>query len=74
MGGGTGGFAIPAVSNTNAAAVVQMDVDCRARKRYLRVSMTPGASATLALVAGMSKAEVAPVNASEKGVIGWVVG
>lgn len=73
VGGGTGGFTIPAVSDTNAAAVVQMDVDCRARKRYLRVSMTPGASATLALVAGMSKAEVAPVSAAEKGVIGWVV-
>jgi hypothetical protein len=74
VGGGTGGFTIPAVSNTNNPAVVQMDIDCRAKKRYLKVSMTPGASATLALVAGLSKAEVAPVNASEKGVIGWVVG
>jgi hypothetical protein len=74
VGGGTGGFTIPAVSDTNSAAVVQMDIDCRAKKRYLKVSMTPGASATLALVAGMSKAEVAPVNASQKGVIGWVVG
>jgi hypothetical protein len=74
VGGGSGGFTIPAVSDTNSAAVVQMDIDCRAKKRYLKVSMSPGASATLALVAGMSKAEVAPVNASQKGVIGWVVG
>lgn len=73
VGGGVGGFAIPAISNTNNPAIVQMDIDCRARRRYLRVSMTPGASATLALVAGMSKAEVAPVNAAEKGLIGWVV-
>jgi hypothetical protein len=36
--------------------------------------MTPGVSATLALVADMSRAEEAPVNASEKNVIGWVVG
>jgi hypothetical protein len=74
VGGGTGGFTIPAASNTSVAPVVQMDIDCRARKRYLKVSMTPGVSATLALVAGLSKAEVAPVNAAQKGVIGWVVG
>jgi len=74
VGGGTGGFTIPAVSDTNSAAVVQMDIDCRAKKRYLKVSMSPGASATLALVAGMSRAEVAPTAAAGKGVIGWVVG
>ncbi len=74
VGGGTGGFTIPAVSNTSQAATVQMDIDCKAKKRYLRVSMTPGVSATLALVAGMSRAEEAPVNAAEKNVIGWVVG
>lgn len=74
VGGGTGGFTIPAVSDTNSAAIVQMDIDCRARKRYLKVSMTPGATATLGLVAGLSKAEVAPTTAAEKNVIGWVVG
>jgi len=74
VGGGTGGFTIPAVVATGVPAVVQMDIDCRAKKRYLRVSMTPGASATLALVAGMSRAEVAPTAAAGKGVIGWVVG
>jgi hypothetical protein len=74
VGGGTGGFTIPAASDTNSAAIVQMDIDCRAKKRYLKVSMSPGASATLALVAGMSRAEVAPTAAAGKGVIGWVVG
>jgi hypothetical protein len=74
VGDGSGGFTIPAVSDTDAAAIVQMDIDCRARKRYLKVSMTPGASATLGIVAGMSRAEVAPTNAAGKGVIGWVVG
>jgi len=74
VGGGTGGFTIPAVSDTNSAAIVQMDIDCKAKKRYLKVSMTPGASATLGIVAGMSRAEVAPTNASGKGLIGWVVG
>jgi len=74
VGGGAGGFTIPAVSDTDAAAIVQMDIDCRARKRYLKVSMTPGASATLGIVAGMSRAEVAPTAAAGKGLIGWVVG
>jgi hypothetical protein len=74
VGGGTGGFTIPAVADTNSAAIVQMDIDCRARKRYLKVSMTPGVTATLGIVAGLSKAEVAPTSAAEKNVIGWVVG
>jgi hypothetical protein len=74
VGGGSGGFTIPAVSDTNSAAIVQMDIDCKAKKRYLKVSMTPGASATLGIVAGMSRAEVAPTNAAGKGLIGWVVG
>jgi len=74
VGGGSGGFTIPAVSATESAAIVQMDIDCKAKKRYLKVSMTPGASATLGIVAGMSRAEVAPTNAAGKGVIGWVVG
>ena len=74
VGGGTGGFSIPAVSDTNSAAIVKMDIDARAKKRYLKVSMTPGASATLGIVARLSKAEEAPVSASEAGVIGLVKG
>ena len=74
VGGGTGGFTIPAVSDTNSASIVQLDIDCKAKKRYLKVSMTPGATATLGIVAGMSRAEVAPTDATGKGVIGWVVG
>lgn len=74
VGGGTGGFSIPAVSDTNNAAIVKMDIDARAKKRYLKVSMTPGASATLGIVAHLSKAEEAPVSASDAGVIGLVKG
>lgn len=74
VGGGTGGFTIPAVSDTNSAAIVKMDIDARALKRYLKVSMTPGASATLGIVASLSKAEEAPTSVSEAGVIGWVKG
>jgi len=74
VGGGTGGFSIPAVADTDAAAIVKLDIDARAKKRYLKVSMTPGASATLAIVAGLSKAEVSPSTNAGKGVIGHVVG
>ena len=78
VAGGTGGFTLPAISaaGTASAALVKMDIDARARKRYLKVSMTPGASATLALVASLSKAEEAPVTAAESGVnvIARVVG
>ena len=74
VGGGAGGFTIPVVSDTNSAAIVQMDIDCKAKKRYLKVSMTPGATATLGIVAGMSRAEVAPTTVAGKGLIGWVVG
>jgi len=74
VGGGSGGFTIPAVSATGSAAIVKIDIDARAKKRYLKVSMTPGASATLAIVARLSRAEEAPVSASDAGVIGLVVG
>lgn len=73
VAGGVGGFTIPAAA-TNAAVVVKMDIDARAKKRYLRVSMTPGASATLAITARLSKAENVPVDAAEAGVLAWVAG
>lgn len=74
VGGGAGGFVIPAVADTDAASIVKIDIDARAKKRFLRVSMTPGASATLSIVASLSKAEESPTNVAEKGVIGHVVG
>ena len=74
VGGGTGGFSIPAVSNTNAVAVMKMDIDTRAKKRYLKVSYTPGASANVAIVGRLGRAEESPVSNSDAGVIGRVVG
>lgn len=74
VGGGTGGFSIPAVSNTSTAAVLKFDIDTRAKKRYLKVSYTPGASATVAIVGRLGRAEESPTTNSEAGVIGRVVG
>lgn len=74
VGGGTGGFSIPAVSNTSATSILKMDIDTKAKKRYLKVSYTPGASATVAITGRLGRAEESPVSASDAGVIGRVVG
>lgn len=74
VGGGTGGFSIPAVSNTSSAAILKLDIDTKAKKRYLKVSYTPGASATVAMVARLGRAEESPATASDAGVIGLVKG
>ena len=76
VAGGTGGFTIPAITaaGTASASLVKIDIDARAKKRYLKVSMTPGASTTLAIVARLSRAEEAPVSADDAGVIARVVG
>jgi hypothetical protein len=74
VGGGTGGFAIPAVSATGSVAVVKLDVDTKARKRYLKVSMTPSTAVNVAMTARLSRGEAAPETAAQAGVIGWVKG
>lgn len=78
VAGGAGGFTMPtiAASATASAAVVKLDVDTKARKRYLKLSYTPGVSVTCAIAARLSRPEVAPANASEAGacVNGWVRG
>jgi hypothetical protein len=76
VGGGTGGFTIPAIaaSATGSASILKLDVDCKSRKRYLKVSYTPGASANVAIVARLGRGEEAPTTASDAGVIGIVKG
>jgi hypothetical protein len=74
VGGGTGGFTIPAVSNTSVTSVLKMDIDTRAKKRYLKVSYTPGVTATVAIVGSLGRAEESPTTNSEAGVISRVVG
>ncbi|NBW09348.1 MAG: hypothetical protein EBR82_15115 [Caulobacteraceae bacterium] len=76
VGGGTGGFSIPAVTaaGTASAAILKLDIDTKAKKRYLKVSYTPGASATVAIVARLGRGEESPVTVADAGVIGRVVG
>jgi hypothetical protein len=71
--GGTD-FAIPAVSDTSSVAVVKLDVDTKAKKRYLKVTATPAVSVNTVVTARLSRGEVAPATAAEAGCIGWVKG
>ena len=76
VAGGTGGFTVPAISvaGTSSASVVKLDVDTKARKRYLKVSYTPGASATVAITGRLSRAAESPASASDANVLSWVRG
>lgn len=71
--GGTD-FTIPAVADTASTAVVKLDVDCKSKKRYLKVSVQPSASIAVAVTGRLSRGENAPATAAEAGCIGWVKG
>lgn len=71
--GGTD-FTIPTVTDTAGTSVVKLDVDTKARKRYLKVTATPSTSIPVAITGRLSRGEVAPSSASEAGVLGWVKG
>jgi hypothetical protein len=71
--GGTD-FTIPAVADTAVASIVKLDVDTKAKKRYLKVTATPAVSVNTVVTARLSRGEEAPVTAADAGVIGWVKG
>jgi hypothetical protein len=71
--GGTD-FTIPTPSSTSAETVVRMDVDCRGKKRYLKVTATPYTTGTVFTVARLGKGNDGPVSASAKGVNATVSG
>ena len=70
--GGTD-FTIPVVSDTASVAVVKLDVDTKAKKRYLKVTATPAVSVNTVVTARLSRGD-APTTAAEAGCIGWVKG
>lgn len=76
VSGLTGGtdFSIAAVSDTSSASLYKIDVDTKARKRYLKLTVTPSASINVTACARLSRGENAPSTAAEAGCIGWVVG
>lgn len=73
MVGGTD-FTIPTVTNTAGTSVVKLDVDTKARKRYLKVTATPAASMPVAITGRLSRGQESPVTAADAGVLAWVKG
>ena len=74
VGGGTGGFTIPTPTATAGDVVVRMDVDCRGKKRYLKLTATPYTTGTVYTVARLGKGVDGPVSASSKNVNATVSG
>jgi len=66
-------FTIPD-SVTSGSWGVKMNVDCRALKRYLKVSVSPTTTQTITAIANLSKGEVAPVNTTDANVKALVEG
>lgn len=73
VGGGTGGFTIPARVLISAAEMyARFCVDCRGKKRYLRTQVTLGTTASSTQRAGLSRAETAPITAAGVGAKAFV--
>ena len=68
VGDATDGFTIPDVSAT-LATMIQLNVDSRARMRYLKVSITPaGAAQVVGAVAVLGKAKDSTLAAAKAAV------
>lgn len=70
--GGTaaGNFTMPTQAALGDGAVVQFQIDLRARKRYLRLQVTPGTSGAqvLGVHATLHRGERLPVSAAQKSI------
>lgn len=76
VGDGVGGWTIPAAETvaTNPSNRFKFNVDCRARKRYLRLSISPLTTQVITAIANLSKHEQAPVNTTTANVKALVEG
>ena len=64
---GDSDFTIPA-SVTSGDWGLKFNVDCRARKRYIKVSVSPVTTQTISAIGNLFKAETAPVNTTSANV------
>jgi hypothetical protein len=74
VGGGTGGFTIPTVTDTTSVSAVKIGIDCRNRKRYLKVLVTPSTAVNVAIEARLSRGHIGPSSATAAGVLSIVNG
>ena len=63
-----------ATTGAQVGAVARFNLDTRAIKRYVTVVASPGAAATIATVARLSKLQDEPYNAATAGVNNYVSG
>ncbi len=59
---------------TNSANSYKFNVDCRSRKRYLSVVVSPTTSQTFYAVANLGRGETAPVTAAKANVLSLIEG
>lgn len=60
--------------NTDTNWGVKFNVDCRGRKRYLRLAISPVTTQVITAIANLYKADEAPVSATNAGVEALVEG
>jgi len=65
VGGGSGGWTVPSwhTATSTAQGVVQMEVDCRHRKRYLKLTITPVTTQSFTAIASLHKNDTTPLAA-----------
>lgn len=73
VGDGASGFTIPDAV-TSGLWGVKFNVDCRARKRYLRVTLSPLTTQVVTAIANLSKGTEAPVSTTTANVKALVEG
>jgi hypothetical protein len=67
VGDGTGGFTVPVADTSNSQLYV-FNLDLRARKRYIKLTVSPVTTQSITAIASLSKAEQMPVTAADANV------
>lgn len=67
-------YTIPTPSNTNETSVVRLNVNLEAKKRYVRLNVTPRADSAVATAVRLGVAEAVPEDATSAGVKVFVSG
>lgn len=73
VGDGAGGFTVPN-ADTSDPQLYKLNVDLRARKRYLFLSLSPVTTQILGAVANLDKGKEAPISATDANVAVLVEG
>ena len=73
VGDGVGGWTVPN-SVTTGVWGVKLNIDLRARKRWLKVTVSPLTTQTISAVANLSLGDTTPVDATGAGVKALVEG